>query len=248
MSDQHAPLLSVDAVTKSFSGLHALTEVDIAVPPRRITAIIGPNGAGKTTLFNVIAGAMPPDSGRVVFDGTDITGWPAHRVAAVGIARTFQLMKPFESLSVRDNVLVAAFQRAARREEAVFAADEIVERVGLGRWARQLAGELPTAGRKRLELARALALEPKLLLLDEVLAGLVPAERAPVIELLRDIRAGGMTMLLVEHVMAAVMALSDEIVVLHHGMVLAKGTPEQVTQDERVIEAYLGEEQLIAEA
>jgi branched-chain amino acid transport system ATP-binding protein len=145
-------------------------------------------------------------------------------------------------------VLVAAFQRAGRRDEAIAAADEIVERVGLGRWSAQLAGELPTAGRKRLELARALALQPRLLLLDEVLAGLVPAERAPVMELLREIRAAGVTMLLVEHVMAAVMALSDEIVVLHHGMVLAKGTPEQVTRDERVIEAYLGEELLIAES
>ena len=132
--------------------------------------------------------------------------------------------------------------------DAIAAAGEIVERVGLGRWSGQLAGELPTAGRKRLELARALALQPKLLLLDEVLAGLVPAERAPVIELLREIRAGGVTMLLVEHVMAAVMALSDEILVLHHGMVLAKGTPDQVTRDERVIEAYLGEELLIAES
>jgi len=248
MSEQQAPLLSATGVNKSFAGLHALTDVDVTVPRGHITAIIGPNGAGKTTLFNVIAGSMPPDSGRVVFDGTDITGWPAHRVAGVGLARTFQLMKPFESLSVRDNVLVAAFQRGTRRDDAIAAAKEIVERVGLGRWSGQLAGELPTAGRKRLELARALALQPKLLLLDEVLAGLVPAERAPVMELLREIRAGGVTMLLVEHVMAAVMALSDEIVVLHHGMVLAKGTPEQVTRDERVIEAYLGEELLIAES
>jgi branched-chain amino acid transport system ATP-binding protein len=248
MTDAAAPLLTVHGVTKSFAGLYALTDVDVVVPRGTITAVIGPNGAGKTTLFNVIAGAMTPDSGRVVFDGTDITGWPAHRVAGVGIARTFQLMKPFESLSVRDNVLVAAFQRSARRDEATAAADAIVERVGLNRWAGQLAGELPTAGRKRLELARALALEPKLLLLDEVLAGLVPAERAPVISLLREIRASGVTMLLVEHVMAAVMALSDEIVVLHHGMVLAEGTPAEVTRDERVIEAYLGEEQLIAEA
>ncbi len=248
MSDKQAPLLSATGIAKSFAGLHALTDVDVAVPRGHITAIIGPNGAGKTTLFNVIAGAMRPDSGRVVFDGTDITGWPAHRVAGVGLARTFQLMKPFESLSVRDNVLVAAFQRAGRRDEAIAAADSIVERVGLGRWTGQLAGELPTAARKRLELARALALQPKLLLLDEVLAGLVPAERAPVIELLREIRASGVTMLLVEHVMAAVMALSDEILVLHHGMVLAKGTPDQVTRDERVIEAYLGEELLIAES
>src|SRR5690554_1751326 len=193
MSEPSEPLLTVEGVSKTFSGLRALTDVNIVVPGGQITAVIGPNGAGKTTLFNVIAGALSPDTGRVVFDGIDITGWPAHRVAGVGLARTFQLMKPFESLSVRDNVLVAAFQRTARRDEATAASAEIVERVGLGRWSGQLAGELPTAGRKRLELARALALEPKLLLLDEVLAGLVPAERAPVIELLQEIRAGGVT-------------------------------------------------------
>src|SRR5512145_1361437 len=137
MSEHDTPLLSATGIAKSFAGLHALADVDVAVPRGHITAIIGPNGAGKTTLFNVIAGAMPPDSGRVVFDGTDITGWPAHRVAGVGLARTFQLMKPFESLSVRDNVLVAAFARAGRRDEAIAAADEIVERVGLGRWSGQ---------------------------------------------------------------------------------------------------------------
>src|SRR5690606_26496179 len=150
--------LTVEDVSKSFAGLRALHQVDVAVPRGTVTGVIGPNGAGKTTLFNVIAGAMPPDSGRVVFDGTDITGLTAHRVARAGIARTFQLMKPFESLTVRDNVAVAALQRSRRRSEALTAADAVVEQVGLGRWSRQLAGELPTAGRKRLELARALAL------------------------------------------------------------------------------------------
>lgn len=248
MTGEAQPLLSVEGVTRSFSGLLALRDVDLAVPRGSITGVIGPNGAGKTTLFNVIAGALPPDEGRVVFDGDDITGLPAHRVARDGIARTFQLMQPFESMTVRDNVMVAALQRTRRRPEALAATDAVIEQAGLGSSSGQLAGELPTAGRKRLELARALALRPKLLLLDEVLAGLVPAERAPVIDLLKEINAAGMTMLLVEHVMAAVMALSDQIVVLHHGEVLAAGPPREVTANERVIEAYLGEEQLIADA
>ncbi|HEX6194292.1 MAG TPA: ABC transporter ATP-binding protein [Jiangellaceae bacterium] len=247
MNEQRSPLLSVESVSKSFDGLQALTDVNVVVPQGEITAVIGPNGAGKTTLFNVIAGSLRPDTGRVMFDGGDITGWPAHRVARAGIGRTFQLMKPFASMTVNENVLVAAFERTGRRAEASAKAAEIVERVGLGTWSGQLAGELPTAGQKHLELARALALEPKLLLLDEVLAGILPTERQLVIDLLREIKAAGVTMLLVEHVMAAVMALSDEIVVLHHGAVLAAGTPEQVTCDDRVIEAYLGEEQLIAE-
>ncbi len=248
MTDGTRPLLSVERVSRSFSGLRALSQVDLAVPPGSITGVIGPNGAGKTTLFNVISGALAPDEGRIVFDGSEITGMPAHRVARAGVARTFQLMQPFASMTVRDNVMVAALQRTKRRPEALAATDEVVEQVGLGQWSGHLAGELPTAGRKRLELARALALRPKLLLLDEVLAGLVPTERAPVIELLKQINAAGMTMLLVEHVMAAVMALSDQIVVLHHGEVLAAGAPRDVTANERVIEAYLGEEQLIADA
>lgn len=243
-----APLLSIRRVTKTFDGLRALSEVTFDVPAGSIVGLIGPNGAGKTTLFNVIAGTFPPTSGDVLLHGSLVAGLPAHRVARKGIARTFQLMKPFGTLSVRDNVMVAALQRVPSIEEARVRAGEVVAQVGLDEWIEDPADELSTAGRKRLELARALAVEPSLLLLDEVLAGLAPSERAPVLQLLEEIRTTGVTMLFVEHVMPAVMALSDEIVVLHHGEILATGTPEEVTSAPAVIEAYLGEELSIADA
>lgn len=241
-------LLRVANVTKSFAGLKALSDVSFVLEPGEIAGLIGPNGAGKTTLFNVIAGAAAPTSGTIEFDGTDITGWKPHQVAAAGIGRTFQLMRPFAELSVLDNVAVAAHQHARGVTAARADAMDVVERIGLGDVADQLAGTLPTAGRKRLEVARALALRPQVLLLDEVMSGLVPAERQPLIELLRGIRDDhGTTLLLVEHVMAAVMSLSERILVLHHGELLANGSPREVTQDPAVIDAYLGEEMLIAD-
>lgn len=239
-------LLEVSALSKSFSGLQAVDDVDFTVERGEIVGLIGPNGAGKTTLFNLIAGRLPSDTGRVSFDGEDITGWPPHRIARRGIGRTFQLMRPFAAMTVLDNVTVAAAATQPRLTPARKLAVDVVDRVALGPVAEDLAGSLPTAARKRLELARALALNPRLLLLDEVLSGLTPAEREPLLELLLEIAAEGRALLLVEHVMAAVMRLSQRVLVLHHGQLLASGTPSEVTSDPDVIEAYLGEEDLLA--
>ena len=242
-------LLDVQAISKSFAGLRALHDVSLAVEAGSTVGLIGPNGAGKTTLFNVISGAFPPDEGRVLLDGEDVTGWSMHRIARQGVGRTFQIMKPFAALSVLDNVTVAAFQRHRGRAQACSAAEKVIERIGLKNWAERPASVLSTAGRKRLELARALALEPSLLLLDEVLAGLVPSEREKLMDLLEEIREEtGVAMLLVEHVMAAVMRLSHHIVVLHHGEVLASGTPQEITKNPQVIDAYLGEEHVDADS
>lgn len=236
-------LLRVRGVSRSFRGLKAVDDVSFEVAEGSIQGIIGPNGAGKTTLFNVVAGAIAPDAGTVELDGTDITGHAPHRVAHAGMSRTFQLMKPFGTMSVLENVAVAAMAAGVGRRDADRRAGDVIERVGLGRWRDARSDGLPTAGLKRLELARALATRPRVLLLDEVLAGLVPAERAPVMELLEQLRTDdGVTLVFVEHIMAAVMRLSDTVLVLDQGRVLTSGSPQEVTSDPRVIEAYLGEE------
>lgn len=235
-------LLQVEALTKKFVGLTAVDDINLTVEDKEFLGIVGPNGAGKTTLFSLISGQIPPSDGRIVFDGRDITGWPADKVASAGLVRTFQLMRPFESMTVLENVAIASHQRFRSRRAARRHALSVIERVQLERYVNTMSGSLPTAGLKRLELARALALEPKLLLLDEVLAGLVPAERAPMIELLRDLHSDGLTIMFIEHIMAAVLALSERLLVMHEGAQLALGDPHEVTQDPAVVEAYLGED------
>jgi len=242
-------LLRVNGLRKSFKGLTAVNDVSFEVTEGSILGIIGPNGAGKTTMFNLVAGAIKPDAGTVHLGDQDITGQPPHVIAAAGMARTFQLTRPFHSMSVLDNVTVAVLAGGGSRRRARDAAADVIERVGLGLHRDSPSESLPTAALKRLELARALAIKPKVLLLDEVLAGLVPAERSPVMDLLEHMRnAEGITLVFVEHIMAAVMRLSDSVMVLELGEVLTIGSPEEVTRDPRVIEAYLGEEPPHAEA
>lgn len=236
-------ILRVEGLTKRFRGVTAVDDVSFEVEEGSILGVIGPNGAGKTTVFNLIAGALPPDSGRTFLEGAEITGRPPHTIAQAGMVRTFQLMRPFYSMSVLDNVAIAVLASKRGHRNPRDRAAEIVDTVGLSTWRDAPTEGLPTAALKRLELARALALQPKVLLLDEVLAGLVPSERVPVMDLLERLRREeGITMVFVEHIMAAVMRLSDSVLVLNLGKVLTAGKPEEVTKDPRVIEAYLGEE------
>jgi branched-chain amino acid transport system ATP-binding protein len=239
------PLLRVDHVSKRFGGVRALDGVDFTVGRGEVVGLIGPNGAGKTTLFNVVCG-LPPTSGRVRFDGADITGLPPHRICRRGVARTFQLTRPFVELSARDNVAAAVLfgrrrQRVAGLSAARREADRILTTVRLDHRAERPARELLFAERRRLELARALGTGPALLLLDEVMAGLTVAEAADLVGLLSAIaREGGLTLLLIEHVMKVVMTICDRVVVLNYGSKLAEGTPGEVAAHPAVIDAYLG--------
>ena len=241
-------MLTLERVTKRFGGLTAVREVSLEVRGGDLLGIIGPNGAGKTTLFNVIAGYYRPDEGRVVFDGHDVTGRPAHAISRLGLTRTFQIVKPFGNLSVRDNVMIGALTRLAGTREARAEAERVIGVCGLGPHADARARALPLGLRKRLEVARALATHPKLLLLDEVMAGLNPTELGGMIDLVRRLHADGLTLIVIEHVMAAMMRLAQRIVMLHHGERIAEGTPREIASDRRVIDAYLGEEFVLADA
>ncbi|MGE0152447.1 MAG: ABC transporter ATP-binding protein [Reyranellaceae bacterium] len=236
-----APLV-VNGVGKSFRGLRAVHDVSFAVPAGAIHAVIGPNGAGKTTLFNLIAGVFPPDQGTVRLDDRKLNGLRPDQICAAGVGRTFQIVKPFKALTVEENVTMGALRQTRDVEEARQNARSILDRLGLFDKRAMLASNLTLPDRKRLEVARALATGPKLLLLDEVMAGLRPTETDQMVGFLRQINAQtGLTILLIEHVMRAVMALSQRVVVLHHGEKIAEGTPAEVTRDKAVLEVYLGQ-------
>ncbi len=234
-------MLKVSHLTKIFGGLKAVDDASVEVAQGRIVALIGPNGAGKTTLFACIAGFLPSNQGKVELLGQDITGLPAHEISRRGMVRTFQITQPFAKLSVLENIAVGSHQLHARRADALDHARTVAERVGMpAAMLDQPAAELTVAGRKRLELARALATEPKLLLLDEVMAGLNPQEIVEIIAIIRKIRDSGVTILLIEHVMHAVMSLSEHIYVLSYGKIIAEGAPRDIVSNRDVVEAYLG--------
>jgi len=234
-------LLTVQNLTKKFGGLTAVHDFSLSVEEGEILGMIGPNGAGKTTAFNMISGYYTPNEGNVTFEGREITGNRPDVICKLGLARTFQIVKPFAQLSVLDNVMVGAYNRTNNNKEARQRSMDILDFLGMNDLTHQLAGSLSVAGRKRLEIARVLATEPKMILFDEAMAGLRSRETDEIIELVRQISKQGVALLLVEHVMKVIMSLSDRIVVIHHGEKIAEGEPGEIVNNKAVIDAYLGE-------
>lgn len=235
-------ILEVNHLVKQFGGLTAIDDLSLKIEPGQILGLIGPNGAGKSTAFNCIAGVFPPTRGDIWFNGFKINGQKPWNLCKKGLARTFQIVKPFASKTVLYNVMVGAFATTDRRLEAEEKALAVLERLHFADKKDLTAGNLTIADRKRLEIARALATNPKLLLLDEVMAGLRPAEVDEVVDIIRQVRESGVTIFVIEHIMRAIMALSDRIVVIHFGKKIAEGTPREIASDKNVIKAYLGEE------
>lgn len=237
------PVLETQGLSRRFGGLQAVSDVSFSVPEGQVLGVIGPNGAGKSTFINLVTGHIKPSEGRVLIDGKDLTGARPWVIAHARVARTFQIVKPFRGMSVRENVAVGVLygpQGTNIMSHALKAADEVLEEVGLAGLGDRPPGELSVADARRLEFAKALALRPRLLLLDEVMAGLRHTEIEPSLELIRSLKARGITIIVVEHVMKAILAVSDQVLVLHQGQVLTSGEPQEVLRDPRVIEAYLG--------
>ena len=234
-------MLEVSGISKSFGGLQAVSEASLKVSEGSIVSLIGPNGAGKTTLFAIISGFLKADSGTVNLYGDALGGLKPFQVCQMGMVRTFQITQPFAKLSILENIMIGAYARIQNPEDATAEAYKVAERVGIRVPLESSAADLNVAGRKRLELARALATQPKILLLDEVMAGLNPTEVEEILKVIREIRNSGITIFLIEHVMQAVMSLSDYTYVLNNGRLIASGTPKQVAADPQVIEAYLGQ-------
>ena len=239
-------LLEVRGVSKRFGGLMALREVDFTMTEGELVGLIGPNGAGKTTLFSLLSGFLHPDEGRIRFAGVDLDGLTPERRCRLGLTRTFQLVKPFANMTVEENVMVGAFVRVSTPRAARAEAARVLALTGLAPVARERARTLPVEQRKRLEVARALATKPRLLLLDEVFAGLNPTEINGMVAFLGTLHAERMTLLVIEHVMAVIMRVSERIIVLHHGEKIAEGAPTEIVRNRRVVDAYLGEEFALA--
>lgn len=238
-----APVLETRGLGRRFGGLQAVSDVSFSVPAGQVLGVIGPNGAGKSTFINLVTGHIKPTEGRVLIDGKDLTGARPWVIAQAGVARTFQIVKPFRGMSVRENVAVGILYGSNGTNvmsKALKAAEEVLEEVGMAGLGDRPPGELSVADARRLEFAKALALRPRLLLLDEVMAGLRHTEIEPSLELIRKLKGRGITIIVVEHVMKAILAVSDQVLVLHHGEVLTSGDPHEVLSDARVIEAYLG--------